>query len=49
MSSIFKKAVTRALEKDDYSLYPKPYSSNTAWGTIFDRLRDEEGKFVDFV
>jgi hypothetical protein len=47
MSGISKEAVKRALEKGDYSLYPKPDSSNAEWWSIFDRTRDDEGKILN--
>ena len=49
MRSISKETVTRALEQNKYSLYPKPDSATAEWWTLFDRIRDEQGKFVAFV
>ena len=49
MSGISKETITRALEKGDYSLSPKPDSATAQWWTCFDRIQDEERRFLNFV
>ena len=49
MSGVSKELVEKALEKGDYSLYPKYDSCTAEWWSNFDRIRDKEGNTVAFV
>ena len=49
MGGVSKEFVKNALEKGDYSFYPKFDSCTAEWWCTFNRIRDKEGNTVGFV